>query len=89
MNNFNKTEAAIFVMQAVLPEGFPFYQMITTELVYMYLPLFPAFTFTVVTVNLGSYLCSCVLMLHTLVDPNLPFRHVQLQCVVSNIYETT
>ena len=86
MNNFNKTEAAIFVMQTVLPGGFPFYQLITTELVYMYLPLFP--TFTVVTVNLGSYLCHCVLTLHTFVDQNLPFSHVQLQCVVSNIYET-
>jgi len=28
MDSFNKTEAAVFLMQAVLPEGFPFSQLI-------------------------------------------------------------
>jgi len=26
MNSFNKTDAAIFLVQAMLPEGFPFHQ---------------------------------------------------------------
>jgi len=26
MNGFNKTEAAVFLVQAMLPEGFPFHQ---------------------------------------------------------------
>jgi len=29
INNFNKTEAAVFLIQAMLPEGFPSYQCIS------------------------------------------------------------
>jgi len=30
MNSFNKTEAAIFTLQAMLPEGFPFISLVQT-----------------------------------------------------------
>ena len=31
MNGFNKTEAAVFFVQAMLPEGFPFLQFYTVQ----------------------------------------------------------